>query len=88
MRQICFSKKAKLHRINNDYTGERTTLKIISGKITMHENEIFNNNLHCLVRMKCTVNQKDVELSTTVYLTVLVKIHSNNYKFACCFVWM
>ena len=54
----------------------------------MHENEIFNNNLHCLVRMKCTVNQKDVELSTTVYLTVLVKIHSNNYKFACCFVWM
>jgi len=67
------AEKAALHRINNDYTEDRTTLKLISGKNTLHKNEIFNNNLNSLMRLKCTVNQKNMELSTTVCLTVLVK---------------
>jgi len=71
--EICFRKKATLHWINNDYTGDKTTLKLISVKNTLHENEIFNNNLNSLMRLKCIVNQKNMELSNIVCLTVLVK---------------
>jgi hypothetical protein len=78
VREIRFSKKATLHRINNDYTGDRATLKLISGKNTLYGNEIFNNKLNSLMRLKCTVNQKNMELSTIVCLTILVKkIHSD-----------
>jgi hypothetical protein len=75
VREIHFSKKATLHRINNDYTGDRTTLKLIpgGGGNPCMKMRFFNNNLNSLMRLKCTVNQKNMELSTIVCLTILVK---------------